>query len=150
VEEHSDKAPKLEVRIQIKKLVNEKSTIQPRRPRLKEKMLKELSKEDFEKQLDLIQRSTREWCVENFILKDEQIEYLYAMPNLMVEEIGLNSRIAIQFDQPLILETPTEYVSPMNRARPREAKTSVEGGGSWNPGTGDFYYKIKGKITLIL
>lgn len=115
---------------------------------LKREMLKELPPAEFEAQLELIQHSTREWCKENFTLNEEQVEYLNTIPDLMVEEIGLNSRIAIQFDQPLILETPGEYVSPMSRAKPRKCKTSVKGGGTYDPGTGYFKYKVEVKITL--
>ncbi len=110
---------------------------------LKRQMLKELPPPEFEEQLELIQRSTRDWCIDNFILNEDQIEYLNSMPNLLIDEIGLNARIAIQFDEPLILETPAEYVSPMSAERPRKTKTSTKGGGSWDPGTGYFKYKVE-------
>ena len=117
---------------------------------LKREMLKALPPEEFNEQMELLQHSTRNWCIDNFILNDEQIEFLNQLPELLINEIGLNSRIAIQFDEPLILETPEEYSSPMSSERPRKVKTTVKGGGHYDFGTGSFYYKAEYKVSIII
>ena len=66
----------------------------------------------------------------------------------MINEIGLNSRIAIQFDEPLILETPEEYEPPMSSARKRKVETKVKGGGHYDFGSGSFYYKAEYTVTI--
>lgn len=72
------------------------------------------------------------------------------MPALQLDEIGMIARLAIQFDQDIVLETPAEYVSPLSAARPRKIKTKFKGGGSYNPGTGSYYFKLEGSFTIIL
>jgi hypothetical protein len=110
---------------------------------LKRQMLSQLTPVEFEEQMELIQHSTRMWYIDNFIFNDDQIAYVNAMPDLLTEEIGLNSRLAIQFDQIFTLETPDEYVPPLDAARPRKTKTYVKGGGTWTPGTGQLNYKLE-------
>lgn len=34
------------------------------------------------------------------------------MPDLLIDQIGLNSKIAIEFEHPFVLETPEIYISP--------------------------------------
>lgn len=115
---------------------------------LKRRMLAELPPSEFEEQLNLIQHSTRQWCIDNFQLDEEQIEFLNVLPELLINEIGLNSRLAIQFDQPLTLETPQEYEPPMTSARKRKVETKVKGGGNYDFGTGNFYYKAEYPFTI--
>lgn len=115
---------------------------------LKREMLKALPPEEFNEQIELLQHSTRNWCIDNFILDDEQIEFLNVLPDLLIHEIGLNSRLAIQFDQPLTLETPEEYVPPMTSAAKRKVETKIKGGGNYDFGSGNFYYKAEYTITI--
>ena len=114
----------------------------------KREMLKTLSPEEFDEQLNLIQNSTRNWCIHNFIFDDEQIEFLNIRPELLINEIGLNSRLAIQFDELLFLETHEEYEPPMTSEIKRKVKTKVKGGGHYDFGTGSFNYKAECTITL--
>ena len=111
-------------------------------------MLKTLSPEEFDEQLNLIQNSTRNWCIDNFIFDDEQIEFLNILPELLINEIGLNSRLAIQFYEPLFLETHEEYEPPMTSEIKRKVKTKVKGGRHYDFGTGSFYYKAEYTISL--
>lgn len=99
--------------------------------------------------MELIQNSTRMWYIGNFIFNDDQVEYINLLPQLLIDDIGLNSRIAIQNDAPFILETPDEYVPPLDAARPRKTKTEVKGGGTYTPETGELNYKFTFKFSLI-
>ena len=95
----------------------------------KRETLKTLSPEEFNEQMELLQHSTRNWCINNFILNEEQIEFVNVLPELLINEIGLNSRLAIQFDQPLFLETPEVYYPPMSSANKRKVKRLLKVGG---------------------
>jgi hypothetical protein len=116
---------------------------------LKRQMLSQLTPFEFTEQMELIQHSTRIWYIDNFIFNIDQIEYINLMPQLLIDEIGLNSRIAIQYDTPFVLETPAEYVPPLDVARPRKAKTDVKGGGTYTPLTGELNYKFTFSFKLI-
>jgi hypothetical protein len=110
---------------------------------LKRSMLSQLPPAEFMQQLELVQHETREWYIDNFQLNMEQIEYVNAIPQLMIDYIGIHSRIAFQFNEPYTLEVPGEYHPPLSADKPRHVKPTVKGGGSWNPGTGELNYKVE-------
>lgn len=107
---------------------------------LKREMLNQLSPSEFNEQMELIQNDTRTWCINNFVLNDNQIEYLNGMPDLLVQEIGLQARIVIQLNKPLILEVPDWSTITDRAAKP--CKCKVKGGGTYTPHTGEFEWKL--------
>jgi hypothetical protein len=115
---------------------------------LKRKMLSELNPDEFKNSMEKLQRFPREWCLDNFLLNEDQITYLNSMPDLLIDQIGLNSRIAIEFEQPIVLETPEIYISPLSRTKPRKCKGYVKGGGTYSHSTGNLSYKLEVGIQL--
>lgn len=105
----------------------------------KRQMLRSLSPDEFAQQMELVQHQTASWCIDNFILKDEQVEYLHAMPKLMIDYIGIHARVAFESGGEFILETPVQYTPPMAAKRP--VKPYVKGGGTWTPSTGQVNMK---------
>jgi hypothetical protein len=109
---------------------------------LKRQMLNDLSPEEFIAQMELVQHSTRDWAIDNFILNDEQIEYLNTIPQILIDQMGINVRIAFQFNAPLNLEVPEVYTPPLSANSPRRTTVEAEGGGTWTPATGELNYDI--------
>jgi CRP-like cAMP-binding protein len=109
---------------------------------LKRQMLNELSPEDFIAQMELVQHSTRLWAIDNFILNEEQIEYLNTIPQILIDQMGINVRIAFQFNAPLILEVPEVYTPPLSANSPRRTTVEVEGGGTYTSATGELTWDI--------
>ncbi len=108
---------------------------------LKRQMVSQLTPVEFEEQMELVQHSTRIWYIDNFIFNDDQVEYINLIPQLLIDFIGINSRLAFQFNEPFILEIPDEYHPPLSAAKPRKLKPYIKGGGTWTPGTGEINYK---------
>jgi|TARA_B110000908_G_C10225743_1_gene437800 hypothetical protein len=98
---------------------------------------------EFEEQMNLIQHSTRVWYIDNFILNSDQIDYVNAVPQLLIDYIGIHSRIAFEADEPFVLEVPDVYYPPLSAAKPRKTKPYAKGGGTWTPGTGKAKWKLE-------
>jgi hypothetical protein len=103
---------------------------------------------ELEEQLNLIQHSTRTWYIDNFILNSDQIYYVNEIPQLLIDYIGIHTRIAFEFDEPFVLEVPDEYHPPLSAAKPRTIKPYAKGGGTWTPGTGKAKYKLEFGLKL--
>lgn len=98
--------------------------------------LESLPQEEFREQLELIQYKTKEWVLDNFILNNEQVDYLNSMPKKILDEIGLSSAIAFDNKLKLTLETPQD--SSDSSARFKICKNTDVGGstrGHWTPGS---------------
>lgn len=95
-----------------------------------------MPKEEFRKQLELIQHNTKEWALENFILNDDQVDYLNSMPKEILDEIGLSTAIAFDYKLKLNLKTPQDNSSASARLRIcKNTEVSGTTHGHWTPGS---------------
>ncbi|MBA4303856.1 MAG: hypothetical protein C0424_06495 [Sphingobacteriaceae bacterium] len=102
--------------------------------------IKNLPLEEYFSELHNLQHHTKQWCIENFDLTNEQISAIMGAPEALFSLIGLNSRIAIEFNHDLELENVEDnpnYLLP-------DCKLKVKGGGTYTPSTGDW----SGKFTI--
>jgi hypothetical protein len=107
--------------------------------------IKNLKEEDYKIQLNLIQFYTRKWVLENFILNDDQVEYVNLIPKEIYSQIGLFTKIGIENNTPIKLEIPDVYAPPITSKR--RIEVYIEGGGTYAPGeypsTKDFEIGIR-------
>ena len=64
----------------------------------KRQQLSLLAPLELEEQLNLIQHSTRTRYIDNFILNSDQIDYVNEIPQLLIDYIGIHTRIAFKFN----------------------------------------------------
>lgn len=103
-------------------------------------MLKALPFEDYLHELNNLQHHTKTWCVDNFELTGEQISVIEEAPDALFFLIGLNARIAIEYDQEIELENNDIDENTLRAI----CKLKVKGGGTYTPSTGEW----SGKFTL--
>lgn len=98
----------------------------------KREELYSLPKSEFRAQLKEIQNHTSKWLKDNFILDEDQNDYLESMPKEILAEIGLSTAIAIDYNLKLTLITPDTSVQARIKCRNTELSGTVRG--HWTPG----------------
>lgn len=99
----------------------------------KREELYSLPKSEFRAQLKEIQNHTSNWVRDNFILNEDQIDYLESMPKEILAEIGLSTAIAIDYNLKLTLITPDTSAQARIKIC-RNTEVSGTDRGHWTPG----------------
>lgn len=108
-----------------------------------------LTKEEYRNELCKMQFEIRQWVIDNFALNDDQVRFVYTIPEEILDPIAHATVYAILEKKPIELKVPDVYENPMTSKRGVKATVQIQAEGTWSPGESpNVNYNINAGISI--